>query len=522
MSRHLLIIPALLAVCVIGLFRVDGSARALTSDWAYVALGLNLARFGEFHYSRTPLEDRAEEPRAPYSRREPGFPLYLAAVFASTSSPDVDSLPRRCFRWPGRDPEICEAAAPLVRRVWRVTSVLAAASVAFLFVVTFLLTRGRAASVAAGLAGLMVVPMIAAANVHDFLAGMLLLVHATLATLTFRRPRVATGVASGLALGLLALTKAIFQYWLAGVVVVLAAGLWRDARRRRALIPACAALVAAAWMTAAPWVLRNAVVAERFGVSGRDGETLAYRAQFALMTWGEVRGAFAYWLPDVSFLGAARGHLMSWLEPATFGYTRFDEGRQWGFATRGERWAVSRGEIADLADRIDPRWRESSVAQNAALRQAAFSLIRENWLKHAALTPAFALNGLNVFPDRCRADVETAATRFRAPMGWPLRQVCGAAGPAAFLCALAFLGVLATAAWRRRDVGLALLLSPAVYAFGLHALATYFIGRHSRPLVPLLVVAAVLGAHETRRWAARSPAARAVARTIRGCARLPA
>ena len=513
MSRHLLIIPALLAVCVIGLFRIDGGARALAADWAYLALGLNLARFGEFHNSRTLLEDRAAGKQlAPYSFREPGFPLFLAAVFVS--SPELDSLPRRCFRWlagkPGREPGICEAAAPLMRRVWRVTSGFAAASVAFLYVVTFLLTRSRAASVAAGLAGLMVVPMIAAANVHDFLAGMLLLVHATLATLTFRRPRVATGVASGLALGLLALTKAIFQYWLAGVVVVLAAGLWRDARRRRALIPACAALVAAAWMTAAPWVLRNAVVAERFGVSGRDGETLAYRAQFALMTWAEVRGAFAYWLPDVSFLGAARGQLMSWLEPAAVGYTRFE------VSLRNSSAAEAR------ADRIDPRWRESSVARDAALGQAALSLIRENWLKHAALTPAFALNGANVFPDRCRADVETAATRFRAPTGWLLRQVCGPAGPAAFLCALSLLGVLAMAAWRRRDVGLALLLSPAAYAFGMYALATYFMGRYSRPLVPLLVVAAVLGAHETRLWAARSPAARALARTIRGRARLPA
>ena len=514
MSRHLLILPALLAVCVIGLFRIDGGARTLAADWAYLSLGLNLARFGEFHNSRTLLEDRAAGRQlAPYSFREPGFPLYLAAVFAS--SPELDALPRRCFRWlegePGREPDVCEAAAPLMRRVWRVTSVLAAASVAFLFVVTFLLTRSRAAAVGAGLAGMVVVPMLATANVHDFLAGILLLVHATLATLTFRRPRVATGVACGLALGCLALTKAIFQYWLAGVVVVLAAGLWRDARRRRALIPACAALVAAAWVTAAPWMLRNAVVAGHFGVALRGGEALAYRAQFALVTWAEVRGAFAYWLPDVSFLGAARGQLMSWLEPAAVGYTRFDVA-----ALRNTSAAEAR------ADRIDPWWRESSVARDAALGQAALSLIRENWLKHAALTPAFALNGANVFPDRCRADVETAATRFRAPMGWPARQVCGAAGLAAFLCALSFLGVLAMAAWRRRDVGLALLLSPAVYAFGMHALATYFLGRYSRPLVPLLVVAAVLGAHETRLWAARSPAVRALARTIRGCVRLPA
>lgn len=498
-GRRLLIIAAVLATCAFGLFRIDGGSRGLAGDTAYVILGFNLARFGEFHHSRTPLEDRAAGRLTPYFRREPGFPLYLAAVFAS--SPETDSLTGRCFQ-----DTACAAAAPVMRRVWRVTSVLVAATVAFMFVVTFLLTRSRAASVAAGLAGLVVVPMLAAASVHDFMAALLLLLHATLAALTFRRPRLATGVASGFALGLLALTKAVFQYWLAGVVVVLAAGLWRDRRRRRVLMPACAALVAVAWMTAAPWMLRNAVVAGHFGVSGRGGAALALRAEYDLMTWAEVRGAFAYWLPDVSFLGTARARLMSRLEPPDFGYTRFDEDRRRGFNGRNH-W--HEGEVAARAERIDPRWRESAAAQDAALRQAALGVMRDNWLKHAVLTPALAMHGANVFPDRCQADVLDVAARFEAPLGWPMRRACGVAGLAAFLCALSFLGVLATVAWRRRDVALALLLSPAVFAFGVHAFAFYFVGRYSRPFIPLLVVAAVMGAHETRlRWCRRPAAGR--------------
>lgn len=497
--RRLLIVAAVLGTCAFGLFRVDGGSRGLAADTAYLTLGFNLARFGEYHNSKSLPEDRAAGRLTPYFQREPGFPLYLAAVFAS--SPETDSLTARCFQ-----DTACTAAAPVMRRVWRVTSVLVSASVAFMFIVTFLLTRSRSASVAAGLAGLLVMPMLAAASVHDFVAALLLLLHATLAALTFRRPRLATGVAGGLALGLLALTRAVFQYWLAGVVVVLAAGLWQDRRRRRVLMPACAALAAAAWMTAAPWMLRNAVVAGHFGVSGLGGWALALRAEHDLMTWAEVRGAFAYWLPDVSVLGAARGRLMSRLEPPDFGYTRFDEDRRRGFIGRTHR---HEGEVAARAERIDPRWRESAAAQDAALRRAALGVMRDNWLKHAVLTPALALHGANVFPDRCQADVRDVAARFGAPLGWPMRRVCGVAGLAAFLGALAFLGVLATVAWRRRDVGLALLLSPAVYAFGIYAFALYFVGRYSRPLVPLLVVAAAMGAHEARlRWCRRPAAGR--------------
>lgn len=516
-GRRLLLIAAGLGIGVIGLSPIGFFSsdvirpreNNLVSDTAYLWAAFNLARFGEFHNTRNLPEDRAAGNLTPYSHREPGFSLYLAAVLAS--SPEFDALSGRCLFGP--DP--CEAAVPVLRRFWRVTSVLAAAATAFMFVVTFLMTRSRAASVAAGLAGLAVMPMLAAASAHDFLAGTLLLFHAGLAMLTFRRPRVATGAASGLALGLLVLTKAVFQYWLAGVVAVLAVGLWLDARRRRALLPACAALAAAAWVTAAPWMLRNAVRAGHFGISLRMGEMLAIRAEFNGLTWAEVRGAFAYYLPDVSYLGAGRSVLMAWLEPAEFGYTRLDLASRRAYPVRRHNAAMSwmlnlfGGEVATRADRIDPRWRESYAARDAVLRQAAVDVISDDLLKHAALTAVFAVRGVGVFPDRCRTDVEAVATRFRTPAAWPMRQVCGAAGASAFLLGLGFVGVLTVVAWTRRDAALALLLSPVVFAFGVHALTIYFEPRYSRPLVPLLVVAAVLGARETWRMLprrARSPA----------------
>ena len=58
------------------------------------------------------------------------------------------------------------------------------------------------------------------------------------------------------------------------------------------------------------------------------------------------------------------------------------------------------------------------------------------------------------------------------------------------------LGLMLALAWRRRDVGLAFLLLPAAYGFGVHALATHFIARYSYPLVPVLIVALALAVRE--------------------------
>ena len=54
--------------------------------------------------------------------------------------------------------------------------------------------------------------------------------------------------------------------------------------------------------------------------------------------------------------------------------------------------------------------------------------------------------------------------------------------------------------WRRREFMPAFLVLPLVFAFGIHAAATHFITRYSRPLIPLVVVAAGLAAHSAWHW----------------------
>ena len=264
------------------------------------------------------------------------------------------------------------------------------------------------------------------------------------------------------------------------------------ADRRRALAPACAALLIAASGLTLPWMLRNAVQTGHFGISGRDGEVLAIRAEYGRMTWSEVGGAFAYYLPDLSSAGAARRLALRWFEPETFGYSRFDRDNPDGFYERAKLYT---GDVAARAYLIDPRWRVSNqVRRDAALKQAAADLIRADWLKHAVLTLAFAERG-GTFKGNCRATTALFADRFGTLLGWPAALTCRVAS-ASTLLFIPFTVVLLVVAWKRRDVALALLLSPVVYAFGIHAAATHFHPRYSLPLVPTLaVVFAVTSRH---------------------------
>ena len=463
---------------------VDGEGIRSSDSSQYERIAFNMVRHGEFHDSRRPPQER--DVLRPYTRRTPGYPAYLAAVFATF--PEIGGIGHACIS----DPE-CAAAVPVRRRVQQVTAVLAGLTVAATFLAAWVLTGSRAASAAAGLLCLLLLPR----DIPSLLSGFLLLGHAVLAAETWRRPRLVTGVASGIALGLLVLTRAIFQYWLAGVVIVWLAAAWRDAGRGRASAPAFAALLVAAWSLTLPWMVRNAVQAGEFGISGRDGEVLAIRAEYGRMTWAELRGAFAYFLPVPSGADGLRRTAMCRLEPEVFGYARFDRGNPEGFYRRAKNMA---GDVAARANEIDPEWRADRVARDAALTRASLELMREDWLKHAALTLVFAERGSG-FSDRtiCRRAADFLGVQWGWRYGrWLALRVCYVAGWFSYLF-LPALGWLLVLAWKRRDAATAFLLLPAACSFGFHALATHFVPRYSFALIPVLALAFTLAAREVCR-----------------------
>ena len=414
----------------------------------------HLARHGEY---RVPDPIEPDGPQVAgagsYSPQPPGYSAYLAAIFLS--SPEFTTLTWPCIRDPS-----CAEGSRLRRRARLVTAVARGATVGVAVLAAFLLTGRMTPPALAGLLCLLLLQR----DTPTLLAGLLLLTHAALAARTWNRPRLLTGLASGVALGLLVLFRAIYEYSLIGVPLVWVAGIWFHPQRRRSTAPAFAALVVAAWAITLPWMVRNATHDGAFDISGGGGKVLAHRAEYGLMTWSELRGAFAYFLPPQ--LPAVREPAMWWLAPDTYGYDRFDRDADEGFFRQVRN---STGEVAARADRLDPGWRTGSLArQDDAMRAAAADIYFENWTKQIALTAVFAHRGT-----------------------WGL-WLPGA-------------GLVGFLVWRRRDYALAFLLLPVVWTAAALSVGTHFIERYAYPFIPLSAVVISLALYELWcAWRSRS------------------
>ena len=179
-------------------------------------------------------------------RNHTGYSAYLAAIFRSV--PEFTTLTWQCIR-----DASCTAGSRLRRRARLVTAVVRGVTVSAAVLAAFLFTGGVTPSALAGLACLLLLQR----DTPTLLAGLLLLGHAALAARTWSQPRLLTGLASGVALGLLVLTSAIYQYSLMGVPLIWLAGVWLHPERRRSAAPAFAALAVAAWAVTLPWMVRQ-------------------------------------------------------------------------------------------------------------------------------------------------------------------------------------------------------------------------------------------------------------------------
>ena len=405
----------------------------------------HLARHGEYRFPG-PIEPDGQQVAAagPYSSQPPGYSAYLAAIFLT-----VPQFPN--LTWPCIRDASCPAGSGLRRRARAVTAVVRGVTVGAVVLAAFALIGRLTLAALAGVLCLILLQR----DTPTLLAGLLLLTHAGLAAATWTRPRLLTGLASGVALGLLVLTSGIYLYSLIGVPLIWLVGVWFHPRRWRSTAAAFVALAVSAWAVTLPWMVRNSTHDGAFGISGGGGKVLAHRAEFGLMTWSELRGAFAYFLPPQ--LPALREPAMQWLASHDYGYARFDRDAEDGFYRRVRNGT---GKVAARADRLDPGWRTAGFArQDDAMRAAAADIYLENWPKQIALTAVFAHRGT-----------------------WGL-WLPGA-------------GLVGFLVWRRRDYALAFLLLPVVWTAAALSVGTHFIERYAYPFIPFSAVVISLALYE--------------------------
>lgn len=273
--------------------------------------------------------------------------------------------------------------------------------------------------------------------------------------------------ATGAALGLLMLTKAIWFYLAVPLLVAVALLQWR----RRLATPALTGLAVAvvmAYAMAAPWIARNALTVGTLSPAGGDAKVLAPRAEMATMSWSEYPAAYLVYVP-------VAGEAV--LE-------RFVDGEHWQRVPRsneGSYFLRARG----LAPGGEVPARAGDVGDRDAVRRASLAIIADNPAMSAALTPLFAWR--SVFVEVRRTSLADQGTPLAAALSRTL-------APVTALWSLTLIPVLFLAGWRAlriRNGPWLLFLLPLAGSYVAHATVTHAVPRYTRPLVYALLTARI-------------------------------
>jgi len=409
----------------------------------------NLSHYGVFSLDRSDRPDVV-----PDAMRGPAYPALVAlSMWSSKAAREADL---ECYLDPtGRcsDEQIAAKRANLL--------VLACLVVASFWVACELC----AGSVAPWIVGLLVLAgsrVWAGGFSPDPLAALALVVHAgCLYQLVSRARRpLLWAVVAGSSVGVLALTRSMYLYWL----VLLSVGLpvafaWPAIRPRLPSPRVVGLLLACGWLIAGGWMLRNAVQTGEWMIGGRGGSVLAVRAQYSTMTGREYAAGYFY------FSGVlGRPLLERWFEPDE--YIRYNALLPRSFKAMArklylplnfpelaaEHDARSRTPLAKLpGGAVEAALPAGEPVTEESLRRASWAVIRAHWPRHLQLVPLFALRGAWLLLPLLAGVVIVALAR----RAWPM---------------LAF-------------------LAPMLFSIAFHAAITHYLTRYSLPLLPCALIA---------------------------------
>ncbi|HJX41809.1 MAG TPA: hypothetical protein VJ345_10120 [Anaerolineales bacterium] len=289
-------------------------------------------------------------------------------------------------------------------------------------------------------------------------AALLLATSGTLIWLTYTRKSAGYAILGGLSLGALALTRAVFFYFLilaaVGAAVWLAAVELRRNRRQRSATARWVAMALVALAVYSPWFVRNQRLGETLQVDARAEDVLAIRAEYSTMSWRQYAASFFFFTPAVG----------PRLTAAVFGEQTarsFDRSMPESFFQKA---LSGTGEV-----------QRTATARSLSTRQAAMRVMVEHLPMMSLLTLPFAYRGAFV------------------QVGFNVRRVPAALLYFSLVCSVFFVPALIALTIRlarKRDPRW-LFLVPALYSYAFHSLITHYIPRYSVPLVPIFLIALV-------------------------------
>ncbi len=409
-------------------------------------IALNLLRFGV--YSVQEAEDKS--PPLPTTKREPLYPTLLAAWMAAFRD-------GRSF---GEPPTLASLDPGFVRRLKSLNVLLHLGLVlASWWSARTFFGRSWPALAAAGLVAFNS-SMLSTIDVFltEIPGALLLACSSALIYLSYARKKLLYPILGGLSLGALALTKAVYFYFV--ILLLVAAAIWlgisaiRNSGRMKPSAARWAVLALAALAVYCPWFVRNQRLGEALQVDKRGEDVLAIRAEYSTMSWKQYAASFFYFTPAVG----------PRLATALFGgetvrsFNRDDPESFFRKAIEGT------GKVQQVA-----------AARHLSPRQASIRIMAEHLPVMALLTLPFAYQGAFV------------------QVGYNVRRVPAVLLYLTLLYSIFFvpaLVVLTVRLLRRKDPRWPFLV-PALYTYAFYSLITHFIPRYSVPLGPVFIIVLV-------------------------------
>lgn len=465
---NLLLASAVLLSIANYMQKVD-DARPHSDGRQYYCMAANIYQFGVVSLDcDTRISDPDEQPPVAF-KREPGFPAILAPTFwLAPNGKDA----RICHR---SDEDWCKELRTNQRRLLLLPYL---ALTLLVFFVALDISKNRLLAVVATFFtvfgnGLMT-------NSVAFLtttqaAFLLLLTGWMLYRLMRGVHPLISGCIGGVALGLLALTSAVYLYFIPALAV-LAGLIYIIDRRNVEFAKGGLATVIIASLLCAPWLYRNHNHFDKLSISGRDSTILSIRASFTEMNWSQ------YFVGYLAFTPVISQRLINTLGVSDSDAAMFDRDNYDGFYRRGK----------------SPRGPERALSPDERKKKAV-STILKNWPMQIALIPLTTYRGM-FMPVGFYQHVETNAVGKYTQGIFRLLAILAALPmvPALFFNTIVDL-------WNRRFHMLAFHL-PALYTIGIHAVATHYIPRYSLPMFALLSVELALAVWLIIGWRKRRKA----------------
>ena len=479
----------LVTLLMMGLRTLNLPYSAPWADQAqFLGYAYNMAKYATFSVTRR------DRPR-PDQMREPGYPLLLAAGLLLHPGIDLDEVNAPCVT-----EGVGDCLAPVT---WlKLVNVLFLGLSAIAVFATLLALTGN--PLLAWIGHLWV--LLSASYAHwatmffaEVVVGFLMVaLSLRLWRLAGRAPDRRYWFVTGLLLGALVMVKATFYYLaplLALFLAVLAVARRTTTLRESAILGAL--FLAGTLVLTLPWQARNILSVGTASLTGRSGIVLYARASYDTLSFEEHMAAAALFSPSNSI--PDRYLSERWLTPELKEMlTGPDNPRDRAFARAGELREQTKFGV--LSPEVD-----------ALLKKEALDQMLEHWRGHLRATLLFGWRGLFgerglgfIMPGDGSATIGQRA--FGIDLGrWFLSYPVTAA-VALFLPAfLAFFFCIATGRWPY-----VLLIVPSAYLYALQALMTHYIPRYSAPLIPMLIVIALVTV-----WAVLGFAGRLLARVFR-------